>query len=116
MDKLYYAEIETRKYLRMEGITTEEALNLFKWRVRMAPMGENFRGNQSHTICPLCSAHLDNQAMALNCAQIQQKISITMKIEDIYSDDIPLETAQELLKISKVRKKLMENRISPSAQ
>ena len=55
-------------------ITTQEALNLFKWRVRMAPAGKNFRAGQSSTVCPLCSTYLDNQAMAINCVKIHKKI------------------------------------------
>ena len=110
MSNLYYDELKTRDYLKMEGISTDEALNLFKWRVRMAPMGENFRGSQTETTCPLCSVHLDSQAMALNCQEIKQNCQITMKIEDIYSDNIPLKIAQELLTITKVRKKLTEDK------
>ena len=116
MSNLYYDELKTRDYLKMEGITTDEALNLFKWRVRMAPLGENFRGNQAQTTCPLCSVHLDSQAMALNCLEINQKFQTSIKIEDIYSDKIPLKIAQDLLKITKVRKKLIENKKYPSAQ
>ena len=79
MNNLSYDEMKTQGYLQTEGITTEEALNLFKWRVRMAPVGENFRAGQSSTVCPLCSTHLDNQAMAINCVKIQQivKTNIT---------------------------------------
>ena len=94
----------------MKDISTDEALNLFKWRVRMAPMGENFRGSQTETICPLCYVHLDSQAMALNCQEIKQNCQTTMKIEDIYSDNIPLKIAQDLLTITKVRKKLTEDK------
>ena len=31
-------------------------LNLFKWRTRMAPLGGNYRGNQEHSMCPLCNS------------------------------------------------------------
>ena len=106
-------------YLQTEVITTQEALNLFKWRVRMAPAGKNFRAGQSSTVCPLCSTHLDNQAMAINCVKIQQIVKTNIKIEDIYNKNIPLKVAQELLEISKARMKLIEDiniQKYPSAQ
>ena len=111
--------MKTQGYFQTGGVSTQEALNLFKWRVRMAPVGENFRASQSSTICPLYSSHLDNQAMAINCAKIQQKVKTNMKIEDIYSKTIPLKVAQELYEITKVRKKLIEDmntQKNPSAQ
>ena len=119
MNNLSYDEMKTQGYLQTEGITTEEALNLFKWRVRMAPVGENFRAGQSSTVCPLCSTHLDNQAMTINCVKIQQIVKTNIKIEDIYNKDIPLKVAQELLKISKARMKLVKDKNiqkHPSAQ
>ena len=84
-----------------------------------AHVGENFRAGQSSTVCPLCSTHLDNQAMTINCVKIQQIVKTNIKIEDIYNKDIPLKVAQELLKISKVRMKLVKDKNiqkHPSAQ
>ena len=50
MDNLYYSNLGIQNYLKMPGITTAEAQNLFRWRVRMAPFGENYRGGQDHVI------------------------------------------------------------------
>ena len=119
ISNLYYDAMKTQSYLQTGGITTHEALNLFKWRVRMAPVGENFRAGQSSTVCPLCSTHLDNQAMAIKCVKIQEIVQTNIRIEDIYSKTIPLKVPQELLEINKARKKLLEsknNQIYPSAQ
>ena len=78
----------------------------------MAPLGENFRGNQPLLVCPLCQNHLDNQPMALRCEKIKKKITVKISIEEIYRDKISLEAAQELLKIQKTREKLLEERKS----
>ena len=43
MNNLQYTEIRMQEYLKTPGIKTEEVLNLFKWRVRMATLGENFK-------------------------------------------------------------------------
>ena len=78
MNNLSYNEMKTQGYFQTGGVSTQEALNLFKWRVRMAPVGENFRASQSSTICPLySSSHLDNQAMAINRVKIQHKVKQT---------------------------------------
>ena len=76
MDNLHYSKLEIQNYLKMPGISTEEAQNLFRWRVRMAPFGENYRGGQDHVICPLCHAHLDNQPMALQCNQLKKEMEV----------------------------------------
>ena len=67
MSNLQYTELKTKEYLNTPGITTEEVLKMFKWRVRMAPLGENFRSNQPLVVCPLCQNHLDNQLMTPKC-------------------------------------------------
>ena len=35
MDDLYYTDLETQHYFKIPGIQTRQALNLFKWRVRI---------------------------------------------------------------------------------
>ena len=82
--ELYYLELKLQEYFKIPGIKTKEMLNLFKWRVRMAPFGENYRKKDEHIVCPLCFNHLDNQPTFLHCAAIRNKIPTTMEIEDIY--------------------------------
>ena len=53
MSGLYYSELKLQNYFQIPGIKTEEILNLFKWRTRMTPLGENYRGDQGHVLCPL---------------------------------------------------------------
>ena len=108
MNNLFYTEMKMQDYFKTPGITTDEVCNLFKWRVRMASLGENFRGNQANVVCPLFQNHLDNQPMAFKCGKMKNEISMNMEIEDIYKKEIPLEIAQELLKIQNVREKLLE--------
>ena len=103
ISNLQYTELKTKDYLNTPGIPTAEVLNIFKWRVRMAPLGENFRGNQPLVVCPLCQTHLE---------EIKKKMTVKISIEDIYRDKITLEAAQELLKIQKMREKLLEERKS----
>ena len=113
MSNLYYTEIILQDYFKTEGITTEEALNMFKWRVCMAPLGENFRNNKSFVNCPLCNEHLDNQSMVFRCRVMRSNITIKMAVEDIYRDIISLTVSQELHNITKVRKKLLDEAAKP---
>ena len=46
MKNLYYTDLVMQDYFKIEGISTKQAQNVFKWRVRMAPLGENFRGKE----------------------------------------------------------------------
>ena len=105
-----YTDMKMQEFFKTPGITTEQALNLFKWRVRMATFGENFRGGQPFVMCPLCQNHLDNQSMALGCEEIKKKMVINISIEDIHKESIPLEVVQELSNIMKVRNELIEDR------
>ena len=100
MDNLYYSKLGIQNYLKMPGITTAEAQNLFRWRVRMAPFGENYRGGQDHVICPLCHNHLDNEPMALQCNQLKKEMEIKFRFEDIFKDDISVEKAKSLFIIN----------------
>ena len=72
----------------------------------MAPLGENYRKNHEHVVCPLCSNHLDNQPTFLHCEaiSISNKIPTKMEIEDIYCENITLETARNITIIEEIRK------------
>ena len=76
MKKLYYIKMKMQEYLKTPGISKEQAQNLFRWRVRMSPFGENFRGGQEKVICPLCHNHMDSQSLALNCEEISKEVQL----------------------------------------
>ena len=108
MQNLFYSELRTQDYLRIPGFKTDEAQNLFKWRVRMAPLGENFRGNSGHVVCPLCQNHLDNQSLAFQCEKLKMGVEINIKIEDIFKSNISLKTAQNLTEVENMRNKMIK--------
>ena len=80
----------------------------FKWRVMMAPLSENFRGNNMNMVFPLCHTHLDNQSSLLKCEILRKEINIDLEINDIYCGNITLET-QKISEIEEVREKLLVN-------
>ena len=106
MDDLHYTDLELKRYFEIPGIQTKQVLNLFNWRVRMAPLGENFRGNESNVVCPLCQTHLDNQSSVFQCGRLKKEIEINCELADIYRENIKLETAVTITEIEEIREKL----------
>ena len=74
----------------------------------MAPLGENFRGNKEHILCPLCQNHLDNQPTFLQCEIMRKEMPEKIKIEEIYSQNIKLETAKTLNKVEELRETMIK--------
>ena len=103
MANINYTELKAQKYLTLENIKAEEVRNLFRFRVRMAPFGENFKGDREHVICPLCGNHWDSQAMSFQCEYITSRTNIMCDMADIYTDDINLETARTVTEMLRIR-------------
>ena len=74
----------------------------------MERYGENFRGGASSITCPLCKTHLDNQAMSFQCPIIKNEIDIKGKMNDVYKEDIPKDSIQTILDITRFRKRKLE--------
>ena len=108
MSNLHYTELKIQDYFKIEGINIKQVQNLFKWRVRMAPMGENFRGSEKAKMCPLCQAHLDSQNLAFECENLKQKIDIQCELKDIYSNNIILRTAKTITEMEEHRDKSLK--------
>ena len=74
----------------------------------MERFGEHFRGGAGPVPCPLCHLHLDNQEMSFQCTEIKKEIEIKGSISDVYKENIKSETIQTLIKISELRKRILE--------
>ena len=74
----------------------------------MAQVGENFRGQAARVGCPLCSNHLDNQAMLFQCEVIREKVDIKCSLEDVYKDEVTIEVVEAITEILNTREKLIE--------
>ena len=104
MSSLNYTKLEIQNYLKLGKLNTAEAQTLFRYRVRMANYGENFRGKANAVLCPLCNTHLDNQKMCFeNCPVLKKHILITGNYEQIFDEFVASETVKILMKIDKVR-------------
>ena len=105
MNDLVYSKLEIQNYLKLENLNKNEAQTLFRFRTRMAKFGENFRGNNSQILCPLCKTHLDGQRMCFdNCPVVKANIAIFGNYNDIFNTaSIPSDIVQTLVRIEKLR-------------
>ena len=114
MDNLEYTEIKLQDYMKSPNLRMEEALNIFKFRMRMAEFGENFRAGADYVFCPLCSKdektikELDNQAHSFQCNVIRKEIEVKGELIKVYNGDISKEVAETITKIINIRKKLLK--------
>ena len=106
---LSYSKLELQEYLKLEHINRFGAQTVFKYRVRMANFGENFRGKRDTVPCPLCGQHLDNQKMNFeNCQVIRDNVQISGVYQDIFKTNIPSEIVSTLQEIDKFREQTLK--------
>ena len=85
-------------------MNTLGAQTLFKYRVRMANYGENFRGLAGPAVSPVCTKHLDNQKMGFeNRKTLRDNIEISGNYMDIFCTDVPQNLVVTLQKIEMFR-------------
>ena len=70
----------------------------------MERFGENFCGSSVTVMCSLCTLHLDNQEMGFQCPEIKKELQISGSMEDLYKENIPIETIRTIATISDIRK------------
>ena len=91
----------------MEKINPDDARMIFSYRTRMANFSEHLWGPAGPKLCPLCSTHLDNQQMAFICPVVKPNLS-TGKYEALFRDEIPMETVENLRRITKIREEYLD--------
>ena len=86
MKDLFYSEFKLQDYLLLKNLNACQARALFKFRVRMAPFGQNFKGGQEFIICPFCDSHVDGQEESWTCPKMKQIIDIKGDYKDIFGN------------------------------
>ena len=105
MKNLKYGEdFEMQSYLTNCQTSIKQKITLFKYRTRMEIFGENFRNGKETVICPLCFKHPDNQESSFDCSVIRTAIQVSGNINDIFKDDIDIETIHTISNISEYRR------------
>ena len=98
-ENLHYSKLELQEYLELKDMNARQAKVLFKFRVRMAPFGENFKGGKDTPLCPLCLAHPDTQEESFQCEKICKLIEVKGNYSDIFGFNFPPELIQTLYNI-----------------
>ena len=109
MNNLEYSELKLQEYFKLPGIRIEQVREVFKFRTRMLPFGENFKGAKESVICPLCGLHIDSQAWCLQCPAMMNELLSSVNLDGIFSDEVTIETAETIEDIMKIRQRIMEN-------
>ena len=102
MDNLNYFTLDMKSYFVSEEDNGLKKI-IFKLRTRMERFGENFRGGNGPSICPLCQTHLDYQQMSFQCPVILKETKVEGKFEDIYKENINKNTLKTIERIMKIR-------------
>ena len=110
MKNLDYSELKLQQYFQLPEISIAQARNIFKYRTRMLPFGENFRGQKESVICPLCHTHPDSQVWCLRCPAMRKEISDNANVDDIHTDELKMDTVQAVEEILKVRQNILESK------
>ena len=103
MKDIHYSEFKMQKYLELREMTASKAKVWFKFRVRMATFGENFRGGEATVMCPLCLSHPDGQAESFQCEKMKKLMTIKGDYLSIFSDSFPRELVQTVFNIYNFR-------------
>ena len=106
MKNLTYSDLKMQDYLLLNTINISQAKALFKFRLRMAPFGENFRGGQKTILCPLCDGHPDGQSESFQCVQLKKVVEVKGNYNQIFSQFIPLELVKTVHNICTFRDEL----------
>ena len=101
MKHLKYQKLEPQTYL--EKFVANEAINIFKFRVKMAKFDANFHGQQPIKSCPLCFEHEDTQELSFQCKVIKSKLKHESEYEEIFQKDIPQKLGLLLTDILRIR-------------
>ena len=101
MKNLNYSELKLQPYLR--SLDSNLANCVFRFRLKMAPFSENFKGKGPVKPCPLCGVHLDTQAMSFQCSLIRSKLTLRENYKNIFKPKVSADMAKTLQEILKIR-------------
>ena len=106
MENLHYSKLEMQEYLELKEMNARQAKALFKFRVRMAPFGDNYKGGQDTPPCPLCKMHPDSQAESFQCEIMKELIQVKGDYSDIFGNYFSQELIQTIYSIYSFREEL----------
>jgi hypothetical protein len=103
MKNLLYTGLKIQDYLLLKNMNATQAKAMFKFRLRMAPFGENFRGGQATVVCPLCKGHPDGQAESFHCVELKKLIDVRGEYNQIFGWKFSIELVKTIQSIYSFR-------------
>ena len=103
MKDLSYTHLKIQDYLLLKNMNLDEAKALFKFRVRMSPFGENYRGGRERKICPFCKNHPDGQEESFYCLEMKKLMDIKGNYSQIFGWTFPSELVKTVNNIHTFR-------------
>ena len=100
---LNYTQLKKQDYLLLKNMNVNEARALFKFRVRMSPFGENFRGGREIKICPFCQNYPDGQEESFYCLEMKKLMEIKGNYRHIFGWTFPGELVKTVYNIHTFR-------------
>ena len=108
LKNLNYDKLKMQEYLKENMFSTSDARLIFRFRTRMAPFKENFKGSHQNNLCPLCEEHPDDQNLLFSCPFWIRR-GLHGRIQEIYCESPTKDLVKTLAEIIAVRSKLAEN-------
>ena len=99
LKNLFYSELKLQDYLLLKNMNACQAKALFKFRVKMAPFGQNFKGGQEIVLCPFCETHPDGQEESWMCSKMNTIMSIQGDYKEIFGQTFSKEVIQTVQNI-----------------
>ena len=100
LDNIEYTELKMQKYLSSGLVSASQGKILLKFRSRMANYDNNFGSSES--ACKLCQNHPDSQEYIYKCEFNQNNVEVRGEYEDIFKNEITIETISVLENIYKI--------------
>ena len=95
-----------QEYLSLGNMNIRQAKALFKFRVRMAPFGDNYRGGEGTPVCPMCGVHPDTQEESFSCTEMRKVVNVQAMYSEVFGKYFRKELVETVEKIYWVREEL----------
>ena len=89
MKNLHYKELKLQNYLELNDMSIQQAISVYKFRVRMVPCYGNYKTrNMEEVSCPWCGNHDDLQENMFQCKYLRNLMEIDGVYDDLFNGNI----------------------------
>ena len=109
--ELNYGKLKIRSYFTTNNISKEQAILIFKFRVRLINVKANMRSNYlNDIICPVCSLEEDLQQHLISCKPLNKCNVTTLEYNSLFgcNEDKMLDVIQKMQILLKQREDILQ--------